>query len=67
MTKQQAWLVRWSIQRTAVGVLGVEYSSMGAWEKRRRNAALRAWDRRRPPVPPEVKRLILDLFDVLLE
>lgn len=67
MTKQQAWVVRQSIQRTAVEVLGVQYPGMGAWEERRRSAALAAWDRRRPPVPPDVKRLILELFDVLLE
>ncbi|MDP3063007.1 MAG: hypothetical protein Q8O40_07335, partial [Chloroflexota bacterium] len=67
MTKQQAWLVRLSIQRVACEVLGLEYPGLPPRGGRHRSAALASWVRRRPPVPPEVKRLILSLFDVLLD
>ncbi|MDP3064192.1 MAG: hypothetical protein Q8O40_13425 [Chloroflexota bacterium] len=67
MTKQQAWLVRLSIQRVACEVLGLEYPGLPPRGRRYRSAALASWVRRRPPVPPDVKRLILSLFDVLLD
>ena len=67
MTKQQAWLVRLSIQRVACEVLGLEYPGLPSRGRRYRGAALAAWVRERPPVPPEVKRLVLNLFDVLLD
>jgi hypothetical protein len=67
MDKKRAYIVRVGIQRTAVEVLGVEYPGLElGWDQRRRNSALASWARRRPPVPPEVKRLILDLFADLL-
>lgn len=68
MDKKRANIVRVGIQRTAVDVLGVEYPGMKAGlDPRRRRWVLASWAARRPPVPPAVKRLILDLFDVILE
>ena len=68
MDKKRAYIVRVGIQRTAVEVLGVEYPGLQlGWDQRRRHWTLASWSRRRAPVPPEVKRLILELFDVLLE
>ena len=67
MTKQQAYIVRLSIQRIACDVLGLEYPGLRPRSHRRTNAAYASWIRERPPAPAEVQRLVLELFDVLLE